>query len=103
MGISEMKLYLAAIALFLVCSASAGKTKHMPTGQDIEDAWTKLVNPLSCEETCLKTCCRDGGGKDCISACGCKGKSCPPKADVNAFIKLMASWKPRANGGCPKP
>merc|ERR1711943_116574 len=99
-----MKLILcAAIAIVLVPAVSAGKTNHPLSSKDIQDAWTQLVSPLSCEETCLKTCCRDGGGQDCIDACGCKGKSCPPKADVNAFIKLMASWKPRANGGCSKP
>merc|ERR1719331_3691708 len=70
-----MRLVFALFALCLVSSATAGK-KHMPSGQDIEDAWQKLVNPLSCEETCLKTCCRDGGGDACISACGCQGKSC---------------------------
>merc|ERR1719502_107706 len=77
-----MKLcYVAATALLLISCASAVK-KHMPNSQDIEDAWERLVNPLvpaTREETCLKTCCRDGGGQDCIDACGCKGRSCPQK------------------------
>ena len=88
-----LKLYLAAIVVFLVSSASAGK-EHMPSRQDIEDAWQKLVNPLSpatCEETCLKTCCRDGGGQDCVDACGCKGRSCPQK-----LVNPLSS----ANGTC---
>merc|ERR1719183_2302743 len=72
-----MKLILcAAIAIVLVPAVSAGKTNHPLSSKDIQDAWTQLVSPLSCEETCLKTCCRDGGGQDCIDACGCKGKSC---------------------------
>jgi hypothetical protein len=28
----------------------------------------------SCEPTCKETCCRNGGGDACISACGCTGK-----------------------------
>merc|ERR1719498_1078529 len=72
-----MKLILcAAIAIVLVPAVSAGKTNHPLSSKDIQDAWTQLVSPLSCEETCLKTCCRNGGGQDCIDACGCKGKSC---------------------------
>merc|ERR1719183_2468796 len=73
-----MKLSLCAmIAIVLVAAATAGKAPHrMPSTKDLKEAWTQLVNPLSCEETCLKICCRDGGEKDCIDACGCKGKSC---------------------------
>ena len=31
---------------------------------------------VTCNEVCKDTCCRDGGGDACVSACGCTG-SCP--------------------------
>ena len=79
---SRSLCFCATIALLLVSTASAGKSTGLPTVKDVKDAWIQLVDPLSCEETCLKTCCRNGGGQDCIDACGCKGKSC------NGLIKV---------------
>merc|ERR1711939_835022 len=102
MGLNNrfMKLILcAAIAIVLVPAVSAGKTNHPLSSKDIQDAWTQLVSPLSCEETCLKTCCRDGGGQDCIDACGCKGRSCPQKFLTSTY-GLKCQYGAHCGGDC---
>merc|ERR1719331_2519823 len=89
-----MKPILFACALAALCQPSVAG----PLKAKAEDIWTSLT---SCDEQCKDTCCRNGGGAACISACGCSG-SCPNKA----FDALVASWENVAtsvDGGCRKP
>jgi len=98
-----LRIMLTFIALILI-SLTLAEKKHMAISQDNEDAWQKLVNPLSsCEEVCLKTCCRDGGGQDCIDACGCNGRSCPqgtPQKQFNLLVKPLSARGPSCGSKC---
>merc|ERR1712166_1051326 len=62
---------LFTFALVLVSQVSAGGVKPA-----LENAWTRLVAPLAWDQQCKDTCCRNGGGAACVSACGCSG-ACP--------------------------
>jgi hypothetical protein len=58
---------------------------------------TKSISPVvlavtSCESTCKETCCRNGGGDACISACGCTGKCTSPglRGGIAAQLLVLA-------------
>jgi len=39
--------------------------------KSVQDAWNSFMS--GCDQQCKDTCCRNGGGAACISACGCSG------------------------------
>merc|ERR1712094_115708 len=102
MGTSQqghmMRTLLFVCAIALLCQpGSAGPLKE--TIKNVaQDTWTTLAG---CDEQCKDTCCRDGGGAACVSACGCSG-SCPNK-DFEALISLWESVASSVGSGCAKP
>merc|ERR1711998_587156 len=93
-----MRTLLFVCAIALLCQpGSAGPLKET-IKKVAKDTWTTLAG---CDEQCKDTCCRDGGGAACVSACGCSG-SCPNK-DFEALISSWESVASSVGSGCAKP
>lgn len=52
-----------------------------PMGVNFGEVPVTNVLQSACDAQCKQTCCRNGGGAACISACGCSG-SCPSDAHI---------------------
>merc|ERR1719454_1211590 len=78
-------------ALFLLVILSSAYAGGSDPSKDLSDAWQSLVSPLAgCDAQCKATCCRNGGGAACVSACGCSG-SCPETVETACDAQCKAT------------
>merc|ERR1712147_428109 len=78
-----MRTLLFVCAIALLCQPGSAGPLRETIKKVAKDTWTTLAG---CDEQCKDTCCRDGGGAACVSACGCTG-SCPNKLGCDEQCK----------------